>query len=143
MTIVLNGMLGGPDQIVFHSLNIDLRKKIKIEFENNNTEKHNYRIIYFIMVNGEISEYYDTTGIHRVAYYQKKKEIRLDLCFAETIPDITYNQALTMMKEQFIKSIEKISDLVEKKKLDLPTDIISTSFNRIFSSMENMDKYKR
>ena len=132
--------MGGTEQIdkVFHLLIIDLRKRINIEFEN---IKNNYCINYFIVVNGEIVKYHDVSGIHRIVFLKKKNEIRLDVCFAEISIGITCSQALEMIREQFLKSIEGISDLVRKKKIDLQIDTISSSFNKIFDNMKIQDVY--
>jgi inorganic pyrophosphatase/exopolyphosphatase len=61
----------------------------------------------------------------------------LDLCLAKIPIDVTYSQALIMMREQFLKSIEMIHDLIIKKKIDLHVDLISISFEKIFNEMEN------
>lgn len=85
MEIVLNVVYGGANiaESTIAPLVREIRKQLKQSFASFDNEEVK-QIKFFLFFNGDITSYYEETGVYQTKYFIKKKEFIASLCFDET-----------------------------------------------------------
>ncbi|KAF2334673.1 Imm12 family immunity protein [Flavobacterium ginsenosidimutans] len=139
MEIFLNGRIGGIPHVNFenvHGIVINFRKRIKQNFLPVNLGKDVEIITIFLCLNGDITKFYESTGVYNIKYLKKNKKILIDLCIDESvwIGNESENEIIFLnnLKKLLLESADKIAMKFQKNKLDFDKKIFQNVIENNF-----------
>ncbi|MED0671000.1 Imm12 family immunity protein [Aneurinibacillus aneurinilyticus] len=100
---------------------------IKEKFANQNFGDYITEISYFLFINGDVTRYYESSGVYKLSYKPKKKCMDLHICMDETgwSDDEDRNEVIfkNALMNLLIYSSEAIKEKSIAKKLDFNKDL--------------------
>lgn len=138
MEVVINVAYGGENlaQEVLVNRVRDIRKVIKEEFSpfiQEGLEK----IKIYLFLNGDLTSYYDRTGLYKPTYYSKKKEFVINICFDTSNWSNNYDSNLLFFNSSFcnllIDSIKVLDEKLRKNKIFIDLELYTLRINKIFA----------
>lgn len=127
MEIVINAAYGGQNisQEIITPLVRRLRKKLKENFEPY-IQVGLVRIRITLLFNGDLTSYYQKTGLYQPIYYNKKEEYRLNICFNTNIWQEDQKENLeiffSILRLNVAESISLLASKLKKIKVEFNQD---------------------
>lgn len=139
MNLVINVAYGGENvaqDTLVPRVRI-IRKEIKETFSSYIQDGLDTVKIY-LFFNGDITSYYEKTGLYKPAYYPKKKEFVVTLCFDNSDWSANQSENLTLFDMQFrnylIEIIRTLESKLKKHNIMLDTEIFISKIDKIISN---------
>jgi len=139
MEIVLNVAYGGENKSGNDLIPIVriLRKKMKEDFQLYKQEGLN-KLKIFLFFNGELTSYYEKSGLYQPKYSQKKEEFSFSICFDNEDWKGDRNINIDLFCSKFrcylLKAFEGLEQKLMKKKIKFQKEELFFLVNSIFDS---------
>lgn len=139
MEIVVNIGYGGENlaqQTVAPQIR-QLRKRLKENFEHY-IQKGLTKIKIYLFFNGDLTDYYQETGLYQPTYYNKKEEYKLNICFGTDLWKEDQNENLRVFlstfRINFTESISLLDVKLKKIKVEFNKDELIELFDDTLNS---------